>query len=164
MTVKKTIILGLDPGLADTGYGLISKSGSRLGFLAAGSLRTSPRQNFPLRLEEIYQGVESLLKRYNPDVVAVEKLYFAKNIKTALDVGQARGVVMLALCRQHRPLIELTPLQVKQGVTASGTATKRQVALMVKSILALKEAPQSDDACDALAVAITAAFTNPRVL
>lgn len=164
MTIKNITILGLDPGLADTGYGLIIKDGHYLSFLAAGSIRTSPRQDFPARLEEIYAGVANLFKKYKPDIVAIEKLYFAKNVKTALDVGQARGVVMLVVSRQHKPFLEFTPLQVKQGIAASGVASKTQVGLMVKKLLTLSTVPKPDDAADALAIAITAAFTNTKLL
>ncbi|PWB38828.1 MAG: crossover junction endodeoxyribonuclease RuvC [Parcubacteria group bacterium] len=164
MSIKKTIILGIDPGLADTGYGVLSKTGSRLQFIACGSIQTSAREIFSKRLEKIYRAVEELIRKYQPDLVAVEKLYFAKNVKTALDVGQARGVALLAICRWHKPILEFTPLQVKQSVTGSGAAVKRQVGLMVKTLLGLKTVPSPDDAADALAVALTAAFTNSRLV
>src|SRR3989344_6599502 len=163
MASKKTIIVGLDPGLADTGYGIIAKEGSRLSFIAAGSIRTAAGQDFPRRLEQIYEEMDALLQRYQPDLVAIEKLFFAKNVKTALAVGQARGVILLCVRRHSKRIMEFTPLQIKQGIASSGAASKRQVGLMVKTILSLQAVSRTDDAADALALAITAAFTNPRL-
>lgn len=162
MTAKKIIILGLDPGLADTGYGVICQEAHQLSFITAGSIRTKANQDFSARLADIYQEIDDLLREYKPDLVAIERLYFAKNVKTALDVGQARGLALLCVYQHGKKVVEFTPLQIKQGIAASGSASKRQVALMVKTILHLRSIPQPDDAADALAVAITAAFTNPR--
>lgn len=164
MTKTNIIILGIDPGFADTGYGLIKKNGNHLSFISAGSIKTPSRQNFADRLNTIYKNINKLIEEYQPDLVGVEKLYFAKNVKTALDVGQARGVIMLALAQNKVPFLELTPLQVKQSISASGAASKRQVGLMVKTILCLKSVPEPDDAADALAVAIGASFINPRLI
>lgn len=157
---KTTTILGLDPGLADTGFGVITKQGYLLNFVVAGSIKTSPAFGFSQRVQEIFKEVSSLVKQYQPDIIAVEKLFFAKNVKTALAVGQARGVVLLAIEQSGKQLLEFTPLQIKQTVASSGTAGKRQVGLMVKSILCLSSIPKPDDAADALAVAITAAYFN----
>lgn len=164
MTSQNIIILGLDPGFADTGYGLISKTGNRLVFIDAGSIKTDAHHDFAARLEEIHFNIDKLIKKHNPDLVAIEKLYFSKNVKTALDVGQARGVIMLAAKQNKKIIMEFTPLQIKQSVAASGAAAKRQVGLMVKTILGLKVVPKPDDAADALAAAITAAFTNTRLI
>ncbi|MFA5127053.1 MAG: crossover junction endodeoxyribonuclease RuvC [Patescibacteria group bacterium] len=161
---KATIILGLDPGLADTGFGVLSKHGQILKFVAAGSIRTSPRFSFSRRAQEIYKEILSLIEQHRPDIVAVEKLFFAKNVKTALAVGQARGVVLLAIEQSNRQLVEFTPLQIKQAIAASGTASKKQVGLMVKSLLRLSSVPKPDDAADALAVAITAAYFNKNLV
>ena len=160
---KIITILGLDPGLADTGFGVITKQGYSLKFIVAGSIQTSPILNFSQRVQEIYKEVSSLIKQYQPDIVSVEKLFFAKNVKTALAVGQARGVILLAIGQADRQLLEFTPLQIKQAISASGAASKRQVGLMVKSILCLSSVPQPDDAADALAVAITAAYFNKNL-
>lgn len=157
------IILGLDPGFADTGWGFISKNSSSIKFIDTGSIQTSSKIDFSKRLQIIYKEVNKLIKKYKPDIVAVEKLYFAKNVKTALDVGQARGVLLLAVAENYEEVLEFTPLQVKQAVCANGHATKKQVGLMVKTILNLKAIPKPDDAADALAVAITASFFNKQL-
>lgn len=163
MSKNKKIILGIDPGLADTGFGLIAKEGSRIEFLEAGSIKTKSKTDFGERLDIIYKEVDKLIKKYKPDMVGIEKLYFAKNVTTAIDVAQARGVVLL-ICHKHKkPTAEFTPLQVKQAVAASGSANKKQVGLMVKTILNLSSIPKPDDAADALAVAITASFFNRRL-
>ncbi len=164
MFKQKQIILGLDPGVADTGFGVIEKINNTLKFVSTGSIQTSKHKDFSDRLEQIYQEVNRLIKKHKPDLVAVEKLYFAKNVKTALDVGQARGVVMLAIRQNRKEILEFTPLQVKQAVAASGNATKKQVGLMVKALLCLNAIPRPDDAADALAIAITASFFNKRLI
>ena len=158
--VKSIKILGLDPGLADTGFGLIRKDGHKVQIIVAGSIKTSAKLKFGERLEEIHQEVINLLEQYQPDLVAVEKLFFARNTKTALAVGQARGVILLAIQNKGLPAIEFTPLQIKQAITSSGAATKRQVGLMVKGLLGLSSVPKPDDAADALACALTAAAFN----
>lgn len=157
------IILGFDPGFADTGFGVIAKDNNSLRFLAAGSIRTAKTKDFVQRLQIIYSEADKLIKKYKPDIIAVEKLYFAKNVKTALDVGQARGVLLLAISKNSKEIFEFTPLQVKQAVCANGQASKQQVGLMVKTILGLKTILKSDDAADALAVAITASFFNKKL-
>lgn len=151
---KKTIILGIDPGLADTGFGIIEKQGASLSALDFGSVKTDSANDTETRLLEIYQNLNQLIKKYKPQKVAIEKLFFAKNIKTALDVGQSRGVAILAAGNNKLKIAEFTPLQVKQAITSYGKADKKQVQQMVKIILNLKNPPKSDDAADALAVAI----------
>lgn len=151
------IVLGIDPGIADTGYGFIKVDGSSLKCLAYGSIKTSPKDSLELRLLKLYQELTALIKKYQPDEAAVEQLFFNKNVRTALIVGQARGVALLSLSFADLKISEFSPPQVKQAVTAYGQATKKQVQKMVKLILALKELPQPDDAADALAVAICAA-------
>lgn len=154
------IILGFDPGFADTGWGIIAKDKQRLTFIDAGSIKTAKHKDFAKRLQFIYKEADKLIKKYQPDLVAVEKLYFAKNVKTALDVGQARGVLLLAIIANQKDILEFTPLQIKQAVCANGQASKKQVGLMVKNLLKLQSVPKSDDAADALAAAICASFFN----
>ena len=158
------IILGIDPGVADTGFGVIKKNGNKLTFIEAGSIQTAKTEDLPTRLEIIYQTMQELLFKHKPDLVAVEKLYFARNVTTALDVGQARGVVILAIKKHKIDILEFTPLQIKQAVTGSGNADKRQVGLMVKAILHIAEVPKPDDAADAVAAAICGAAFNPKLV
>lgn len=164
MAKLQKIILGFDPGLADTGYGVIIKDNNKLKYIAAGSIQTSKQKDFGQRLEEIYKQANQIIKKYKPDVIAVEKLYFARNVTTALNVGQCRGVVLLSIQQNKKDLLEFTPLQIKQAVAASGSANKLQVGRMVKAILNLKSIPKPDDAADALAVAICASFHNKKLV
>ena len=164
MSVKIKKILGFDPGLADTGYGFLIKEGSQLEFVSAGLIKTAKNKDFSLRLKEIHQQALLLLEKYQPDLVAVEKLYFAKNVKTALDVSQARGALLVALRQKNIKILEFTPLQVKQAVCSNGRASKDQVGLMVKTLLKLKQVPKSDDVADALAVALCASFFNEKLV
>ena len=164
MNKNPKIILGIDPGIADTGFGVISKDKSDLKLIIAGSIKTNKNKKLPERIQEIYLAIGDLLKKYQPDLVAIEKLYFARNVTTALDVGQARGVVILAVKKQNINILEFTPLQIKQAVTGNGQATKRQVGLMVKTILKLKSIPKPDDAADAAATAICGSFFNQKLV
>jgi len=150
------IILGLDPGIADTGYGLIAVNGNNLKCLEFGSIKTSSKDDFLCRLEKLDTCLQKIINKYKPDLVSVEKLFFNTNAKTAFVVGQARGVLLLNIKKNNLKLIEFTPLQIKQSVTNFGRADKKQVQTMVKLILNLKEVPQPDDAADALATAICA--------
>ena len=159
MLTKPQIILGIDPGLADTGYGLIKKHGQEIKLITYGSLKTSAKENFINRLNDIHISLLKIIKRYQPNLVAVEQLFFCKNVKTALLVGQARGVCLLTIAEQNLPIYEFTPLQIKQALTSYGKADKQQVAQMVKLLLNLNKIPGSDDATDALATAITCAHT-----
>lgn len=154
--IKKKIILGLDPGIADTGFGVISVDKSELICLDFGTIKTRTQDDLPSRLEVLDKELNLLIKKYRPDIVSVEKLFFNTNAKTALIVGQARGVVLLNIKKNNISLLELTPLQIKQGVCNFGRGDKNQVKKMVKILLKLKEAPRSDDAADALAAAICA--------
>jgi len=153
---KKKIVLGIDPGLADTGYGVISCQSGRLEMIAYGSIQTKKGLELSDRLVTLEKELYRIIKRYQPDEAGVEQLFFCNNVKTALMVGQARGVVLLTLMKNQLPLCEFTPLQVKQAVTGYGQADKRQVQQMVKTILGLKDIPRPDDAADALAIAICA--------
>ena len=150
-------MLGIDPGLADTGYGFIIKEGQKLKIITCGSIKTSAKDDFIKRLEIIHQELEKLIKKHKPDVVAVEQLFFCKNVKTALLVGQARGVCLMTISENNLPIFEYTPMQVKQALTSYGKADKKQVGQMVRLLLNLKSVPKPDDAADALAVAITCA-------
>jgi len=156
-----SIILGIDPGIADTGYGVIKKDGNKLICLDYGTIKTGAREEMPDRLSQINQALEILIKKYDPQIIAVEQLFFCKNVKTALMVGQARGVILLTAKQSKKVVVEFTPLQVKQAVSAYGKASKMQVQKMVKLILELKEIPKPDDAADALAIAICA--SNSRI-
>lgn len=153
---KNKIILGLDPGIADTGFGVISVAGSKISSLDYGSIKTSPKDDFLDRLLKLDQELKKIIDKYQPDLVCIEKLFFNNNAKTALIVGQARGVLMLRIKKSGAKLLELTPLQIKQGISCFGRADKNQVKKMIKLILNLKEVPKSDYAADALAAAICA--------
>ena len=148
------IVLGIDPGTADTGYGVVQSAGSRLAALGAGVIRTDARTPLEQRLAEIHVAVSELLERHRPDAVAVEELYFGANVRTAFAVGQARGVVLLAAGQRSVPARSYTPQQVKGAVCGHGRADKEQVAKMVARLLGLGRPPASDHAADALAVAI----------
>jgi len=150
------IILGIDPGIADTGYGVIREEKGKLTCLAYGSIKTSAQLALIYRLEVLHEELDKIIKKYQPESASIEQLFFNKNVKTALIVGQARGVVLLTLRENRLPIIEYTPGQVKQAVCAYGQADKRQVQKMVRLILNLKELPKPDDAADALAIAICA--------
>lgn len=147
-------VLGIDPGMAIMGYGVVEQVNSSLRVLDYGVTRTPPDMDTPTRLLRIFESVEKLIEQYSPDVMAYEELFFNKNVKTALIIGHARGVAVLAGARQGIDLFEYTPLQVKQAVAGYGRADKNQVQQMVRLLLNLKEIPKPDDAADALAVAI----------
>jgi crossover junction endodeoxyribonuclease RuvC len=151
---KEKIILGLDPGIADTGYGVISETNGVLKVLTYGSIKTPKSEELSRRLSSLHQQLIKLIDQYQPQIAVVEQLFFCTNIKTAMTVGQARGVILLSLTNKGITIIEPTPLQVKQGITGYGKADKRQVQQMLKNILKLKTIPQPDDAADALAMAI----------
>jgi len=150
------IILGIDPGIADTGYGVITEEKGKLTCLAYGSIKTAAGTDLISRLDTLHKQLDGLIKKHRPQLVAIEQLFFNKNVKTALIVGQARGVVLLTIKQNGLPTIDFTPAQVKRAVCAYGQADKRQVQKMVQMILKLKELPRPDDAADALAIAICA--------
>ncbi len=150
-------ILGIDPGIADTGYGIIRVyDDNRIESLEYGSIQTKAKQPLESRLMLLYKGLNEIIEKYQPDVMAVEELFFNKNTSTALIVGHARGVILLAGSLSKIDILHYTPGQVKQAVSAFGQAKKGQVQKMVKLLLGLKEIPRPDDAADALAVAICA--------
>jgi len=148
------IVLGIDPGMAIVGYGVVEKKNRILRPIDYGAITTPPTMEIPQRLVTIYDAVQELIARFRPDEVAIEELFFNKNVKTAITVGHARGVAVLAAAKTGLDLYEYTPLQVKQSVVGYGRAEKSQVQQMVKALLGLKEIPKPDDAADALAVAI----------
>lgn len=154
-TSNKKIILGIDPGIADTGWGVIEKQGQKITMIDCGSISTPAKAEFIKRLKTLHQELSEIIKKYKPDAVSVEELFFCKNVKTALIVGQARGVVLMTIAQNNLPIFEYTPLQVKQALTSYGKADKKQVGQMVKVMLNLKSIPKPDDAADALAIAIT---------
>lgn len=154
------IILGIDPGIAILGYGIVEYNGNSFKTLDYGAVLTDSKETTPNRLNKIYEELEKLLDIYKPDAVAIEELFFNKNAKTAIVVGQARGVAILAAAQRNLEIFEYTPLQVKQGVVGYGRADKKQVQVMVKTFLNLKTVPKPDDVADALAVAICHAHTG----
>lgn len=147
------VILGIDPGLASTGYGVIRCSGSRFRCLAHGTVRTSPRDGMGERLVQIHQGIMDVIKTYEPEEAGIETVYFSKNSKSAIPVAQARGVVLYTLASQGVPFAEYTPLELKQAVVGNGRAEKVQVQQLIKMIFNLAELPRPDHASDALAAA-----------
>ncbi|MDD2568483.1 MAG: crossover junction endodeoxyribonuclease RuvC [Clostridia bacterium] len=147
-------ILGIDPGTAITGYGILDKHYNNYKVVDYGCIRTSAVLDMPKRIMEIYNGILWLIQEFKPDEVAVEELFFNRNTTTALTVGQARGVILLAASQKNLNIGEYTPLQVKQAIAGYGKAEKKQVQFMVKTILKLPEIPKPDDVADALAIAI----------
>ena len=154
------IILGIDPGLATTGWGVVKKERAQFKMIDYGCIITSATQNHADRLLSINVELTRLIKKYKPDMVSVEELFFYKNVKTATKVGEARGVILLTAAQLNIKLKEFTPLQIKQAISSYGRADKQQMQRMVKVILNLKEIPKPDDAADALAAAITCLQTK----
>jgi len=151
-----TLALGIDPGIATTGYGLVRlEPDGELVAVSYGVILTPKEDSIPVRLESLYRDLRALLKKHKPDTAAVEKLFFQRNVSTAIAVGQARGVTLLALQQAELDISEYTPNEVKQAVAGYGSADKKQVQDMVRVLLQLKEIPKPDDAADALAIAIT---------
>ena len=155
------IVLGIDPGLANTGYGVVARREGRLLALDGGVINTRAELPPERRLSEIHAAVDALLGEHRPDAVALEELYFGQNVRTAFAVGQARGVVLLAAGQHGVPCSHYTPQQVKGAVCGSGRAQKDQVARMVKVLLGLEREPRPDHAADALAVALCHANCAP---
>ncbi len=151
------IILGIDPGLATIGYGVIDAGGPARFHVAHGVIRTPAGIPVTERLKLVDDGIGTILRRYRPELVAVEELYFSSNVSTAIVVAEARGVLLLAAARSGAPVVELAPNQVKQAVTASGRADKAAMMEMVRMLLNLEVVPRPDDAADALAIALAAA-------
>ena len=154
------IILGIDPGLATLGYGVIETNSIKHKLIQYGVLTTPAHTEMPQRLRSLYTGMNQLLDIYKPDEVAFEELFFSKNVTTGINVSMARGVALLAVAQRTDKLFEYTPMQIKQAVTGYGKADKHQMQQMVKILLNMKEIAKPDDAADALAVAITHANTG----
>ena len=148
------VVLGIDPGYAIVGWGVVYFSGNMYKPLRSGAVTTEPEMKFTKRLEYIHSGMSRLMLKCKPDAVAIEKLYFQNNQKTAIDVAQARGVILLAAEQRGIPVFEYTPLQIKTVVTGYGKAKKRQVMEMTRRLLKLEKVPKPDDTADALAVAL----------
>ena len=156
-------ILGIDPGLATVGYGVISSLGGKHTAIEYGAILTPAHTLLEERLEQIYNDMNAIFSRHSIDMMAIEELFFNKNVKTAVDVCQARGVILLSAQKNGVPIYEYTPLQIKQAVVGYGRAEKQQVMYMTKTLLHLESVPKPDDTADALAVAIThaSAYRKP---
>ena len=154
------IILGIDPGYARMGWGVIAASGQSLRLIDYGCIETHKSEELPQRLAIINQQLENILKQHNPTEIAIEELFFAKNVTTALQVAHARGVVFLRAVHHCGNIFQYKPNQIKQAVTGIGNADKNQMQQMVKNILGLREIPKPDDAADALAIAIAHSAHN----
>lgn len=148
------VVLGIDPGYAIVGYGVLKYDRNKFTPIEYGAVTTKAKTEFTSRLDTIYEGICEILSKYKPEAMSIEKLYFNTNTTTAIDVAQARGVIVLAAESRGVPISEYTPLQVKQSVTGYGKAEKRQVMEMVKNLLGLSAVPKPDDTADALALAI----------
>lgn len=148
------LVLGIDPGSAITGFGLVKETGNKLTAIEYGCIKTYPTESLEKRLQKIYTEMKNIIVKYKPDCFAVEELFFNKNVRTALTVGHARGVILLAGAKYNIPFYEYTPLQVKQAVVGYGRAEKAQIQFMVKTLLGLPKIPKPDDVADALAIAV----------
>ena len=154
-------LLGIDPGLATLGWGVIEAEGGRQRLIQYGCILTTPQQRLPDRLKQIGEDMRDLLTLYQPDEIAFEELFFAKNVTTAFTVGAARGVSIAACAAYTDRLFEYTPMQVKQAIVGYGKAEKQQIQQMVKLLLKMDHIAKPDDAADAIAIALTHAATGP---
>jgi len=160
------LVLGIDPGTAITGYGLVEARGNKLKAVDYACVRTPANMPLEHRLQAIYSAMVDIIRQYNPTHLAIEELFFNKNVRTALAVGHARGVIILAAANAGLDVFEYTPLQVKQAVVGYGRADKAQIQFMVKTLLCLPESPKPDDVADGLAIAIchTHFFRSQKLL
>lgn len=159
------VILGIDPGYAIVGYGVIEKDKSgKCRVIDYGAINTPKEEDFPVRLAMIQDGMKCLINRFKPDAIAVEELFFNQNITTGIAVAEARGVILCTAIQHVPKVFEFTPMQIKLAITGVGKADKKQVQYMTKTILGLKSVPKPDDAADALAVALTLAQTNTKLV
>lgn len=156
-------ILGIDPGFAITGFSIIDYEGNKFKLITSGAILTEAHNSFPLRLEQIYNQLNSIITEYKPDAMAIEELFFNNNAKTAINVAQARGVILVTAKLNKVPIYEYTPLQVKQAVVGYGRADKMQVQRMVKMILHEENLPKLDDTTDSMAMAICHAHSSKFV-
>ena len=154
------IVLGIDPGLATMGWGVLKSERGRFETIDYGVVLTPKNETLPVRLAMLEEGVKKLVDKYTPDEIALEELFFNNNITTGINVAQARGVILLTCVKNCGRLYEYTPLQIKQALTGYGRAEKKQIQIMVKTLLRLDGIPKPDDAADALAVALTHSQTN----
>jgi len=148
------IVIGIDPGLATVGFGVIRKDENSITPVSYGCIKTSAEKQTSERLLEIYTRINELFEKYTPEIIAVEKLFFTKNVTSAMTVSEARGVIFLAAQQRHIPVFEYTPAQIKQAITGSGRADKRQMQEMIMRLLMLDELPRPDDAADGLSIAL----------
>lgn len=153
------LALGIDPGTAICGYGLVDLTGNRLRPIHYGAVFTDKDMLSEMRLKKIYDEISALIETYKPDIMSVEQLFFNRNVTTAIAVGQARGVVLLTAANKSLPVLEFTPMQIKLAVVGTGSANKEQVTYMVQHLLNIRQKPKPDDVADALAVAICGLHT-----
>ncbi len=158
------IILGIDPGYGLVGFGILEKNGGNIKVLDFGCISTNKEQKLTQRLEIISNCMAEIIEKWKPDEMAIEKLFFNKNITTGIPVAQARGVILVAAQERGIPIFEYTPSNIKMALTGMGKADKKQMQFMVKTVLGLKEVPKPDDAADALAVAICHSQTNQSMM
>lgn len=158
------VILGIDPGTATIGYGVIEKSKGEIKCIEYGCIETNPKESPAKRLLYLEKELEKIIKKYNPAAAAIEDIFFFKNLKTVIKVSQAKGVILLSLEKAKIPIFEYTPLQVKMATTGFGKADKKQMQKMVQILLNLKELPRPDDAADGLAIAMCCANCINRAL
>ncbi len=149
-----TRVLGIDPGTATTGFGVVERDGRALGLAECGVIRTDASQDLPARLREIFEGIAEVIDRNEPDVAAVEGVFYGRNVRTTVVLGHARGAILLAATLRDLPVAEYSPAEIKNAVVGTGRATKEQVQFMVQRLLRLKEPPTPKDAADGVAVAL----------
>ena len=157
-------ILGIDPGYATIGFGIVEASRGMQQLIQYGTITTSPDLDFPQRLEVIYQDMNSLIDAVAPDVMAIEELFWGHNVTTGIGVSHGRGIILLAAAQHHLPIYEYTPMQIKQAVVGYGNATKLQVMDMTKRLLKMEKVARPDDAADAIAVALCHARSSTSLL
>ncbi len=159
------LILGIDPGTATTGYGVVDrkKGNKSLQYVSCGTINTKPSQTTPFRLNLIYKELSGIVKKYQPDILIMEKVFFFKNLKTIIPVSQAQGIILLVAAKKKVPVCQFTPIQIKLTITGYGRSSKKEVEKEVQKILKLKTLPsKSDDAMDALAIALTYCLKNTK--
>jgi crossover junction endodeoxyribonuclease RuvC len=161
---KKITILGVDPGTTATGYAFLLADKNGLTPIDFGVIQINPKLALPQRISEIYHKIKLLIEKYNPDEASIETIFYAKNVKSILSMGEARGVIILALAEKNIPVYEYSPREVKKAVVGNGNASKKQIQYMVKTLLNLKEVPDSFDVTDAIAIAICHYHKSPKDL
>jgi crossover junction endodeoxyribonuclease RuvC len=159
VSTHPSLVLGIDPGTAVTGYGVVRFDGRVATLVECGVIRTAARDPLPKRLFEVHEGVAELIARHQPDTLAVEDVFYARNVRTTVVLGHARGVILLAGQRAGVTICEYPPAEIKKAITGTGSATKEQVQFMVTKLLRLKSAPQPADAADGVAAALSACMT-----